>query len=68
MAWKIKGVLLSRELKKYNDAIEAFDRALQINPKDSLTWQNKGHNLKALGRNTDADAAFAKAKELGYQG
>ncbi len=68
MAWKIKGVLLWRELKRYNDAIDAFDRALQINPKDPLTWQNKGNALKALGNQADADAAYAKAKELGYQG
>lgn len=68
MAWEIKGVLLSRELKKYNDAIQAFDRALQINPKDPLTWTNKGDALKAIGRQVEANAAYAKAKELGYKG
>ena len=62
MAWKVKGVVLLYE------AIEAFDKALQINPKDPLTWQRKGDALKALGRNSEADTAFAKAKELGYQG
>jgi Flp pilus assembly protein TadD len=28
----------------------------------------KGLSLDALGRTTEADAAFAKAKELGYNG
>ncbi len=68
MAWKIKGVLLWRELKRYDEAIKSFDKALQINPKDPLIWLNKGNALKALGRQTEADAAFAKAKELGYKG
>lgn len=31
-------------------------------------WFNKGNALKALGRTTEAEAAFAKAKELGYTG
>ena len=31
-------------------------------------WNLKGDALKALGRNSEADVAFAKAKELGYQG
>ena len=65
MAWKVKGVLLSRELKRHNDAVEAFDKALQMNPKDPRTWESKGDALKALGRNSEADAAYAKAKELG---
>jgi len=31
------------------------------------TWHKKGIALQALGRTSDADAAFAKAKELGYE-
>lgn len=68
MSWKVKGVLFSSMLKKHNEAIEAFDKALQINSKDPRTWQSKGDALKALGRNSEADAAYAKAKELGYTG
>ena len=68
LAWKVKGVLLWRELKEYDDAVNAFDKALQINPKDPLTWMNKGDALKALGRQAEADEAYAKARELGYQG
>ncbi len=68
MAWKVEGVLLWRELKKYDEAVSAFDKALQINPKDPLTWMNKGDALKALGRQAEADEAYAKARELGYKG
>jgi Flp pilus assembly protein TadD len=31
-------------------------------------WEGKGEALKALGRQSEANSAFAKAKELGYQG
>lgn len=31
-------------------------------------WNNKGIVLRALGRTTEADAANAWAKELGYNG
>jgi tetratricopeptide (TPR) repeat protein len=37
--------------------------ALRKTPLYAAAWYNKGRVLKALGRTTDADAAFAKAKE-----
>jgi Flp pilus assembly protein TadD len=51
---------------KYNDTIKAFDKAIEIEPQYALAWYNKGVALKLLDRTTEADAAFAKAKELGY--
>jgi tetratricopeptide (TPR) repeat protein len=69
MAWKMKGAVLRfKEVGRYEEAIQAFDKALQIDPKDAQAWNLKGQALKALGQNSEADAAFAKAKELGYQG
>jgi Flp pilus assembly protein TadD len=39
------------------------------NPKDAkIAWYNKGIALEALGNDNEANAAFAKAKELGYVG
>lgn len=67
MAWKMKGVLLARDLQRYDDAVEAYDAALQIDPKDGEVWNLKGDALKAWAHQAEADAAFAKAKELGYQ-
>jgi Flp pilus assembly protein TadD len=31
-----------------------------------LTWMTRGNALKALGRTTEAEVDFTKAKELGY--
>ena len=35
-----------------------------IDPNISQVWYSKGLALEALGRTTEADAAFARAKEL----
>jgi Flp pilus assembly protein TadD len=51
---------------KYDEANQAYDKAIRLAPNDSWAWTNKGAALKALGRASEVDAAFAKAKELGY--
>jgi Flp pilus assembly protein TadD len=40
--------------------------AIDINPRDGMLWSNKGNVLRSLGRIDDANAAFTKARELGY--
>ena len=71
-----------------NKSIEAYERAIQIDPNDADAWfgkdaalnkatdldpklvaarKVKGDALRALGRNSGADAAFAKAEELRYK-
>jgi tetratricopeptide (TPR) repeat protein len=63
--WSNKGsVLVAQE--KYDNAIKAFDEATRLDPTYSEAWNSKGVALKALGRTTEANDAFAKAKELGY--
>jgi len=67
MAWKAKGVILVNELQRYDEAVQAFDGALQANPNDAQVWSLKGDALNASGLQAEAEAAFAKAKELGYE-
>ncbi|WP_348303816.1 hypothetical protein [Methanothrix sp.] len=38
--------------------------AISIDPQYADAWYNKDVALKALGRTSEADAAFAKAEEL----
>lgn len=66
--WLSRGLILSRNLSRYNESLEAYDRAIQIDPKDIDAWKGKGDTLKALGYSSEAEKAFAKARELGYQG
>lgn len=55
---------------KYDEAVKAYDDAIEqypLEPMGAQTWHRKGIALKALVRTSEAEAAFAKAKELGYQ-
>ena len=60
--WLNKAKALS-DLGKYQEAIRACDKAIGLNTKYGRSWNSKGEILK-----TEADAAFAKAIELGYKG
>jgi len=55
-----KGVALSR-LGKYNEAIEVYDRALQLDPEYVSAWNNKGVVLSRLGKYAEAIEAFDRA-------
>ena len=61
-----KGIALYHQ-GKYDESIQAFDRAIEL---DNFAeyWQFKGDVLKAAGRTSEADAAYAKAKNMGYHG
>ncbi len=69
-AYSSKGDALSA-WGKYDEAVIAYDEAIEQYPLETMgaqTWYKKGIALKMLGRTSNADAAFAKAKELGYEG
>lgn len=72
-SWCQKGYAFGR-MGEYNESLKALDKAIEIGsgsihgwPLDNA-WYNKGVILMSLGRTAEADAAFAKAKELGYKG
>jgi tetratricopeptide (TPR) repeat protein len=64
-AWGNRGELLWR-LERYDESLEALDRAIQLDPDLADAWYNRGEALKAQGRDEEADVAYARAKELGY--
>jgi tetratricopeptide (TPR) repeat protein len=48
----------------YEEAIQAYDKALEINPQNSWTWMHKGYTLYGMERYEEAGQAFDKAIEL----
>jgi Flp pilus assembly protein TadD len=67
LAWSTKGAVLV-EQGKYNEALPALDKAIQLNPNYIDAWHNKGVALKLLGRDAEARFAFACAGRLGMLG
>jgi len=63
--WNNKGATFAKQ-GKYDDALQHFEFAIQLDPDYSMAWGNRGTALEKLGRTAEAQAAFAKAKELGY--
>ncbi|MCX6673315.1 MAG: tetratricopeptide repeat protein [Methanothrix sp.] len=65
--WFNKSVALFSQ-GKYDEAIKCYDQAIRLDPNDVAARYNKGVALDALGKTTEANAAFTEAKELGYSG
>jgi tetratricopeptide (TPR) repeat protein len=61
--WFNKGNALYKQ-DKFEESINAYDKAITLDPEFSKAWKNKGFALEALGKTIDAEAAFAKAREL----
>jgi len=64
-AWNNKGMALKHKAQgEYDEALAAFDEAIRINPQFADAWAGKGVALESLGRSTEAQQAYAKARVL----
>jgi tetratricopeptide (TPR) repeat protein/tRNA A-37 threonylcarbamoyl transferase component Bud32 len=61
--WNNKGVALDN-LGKPQEAIECYDRALEINPRYAGAWYNKGTALDDLGKYQEAIVCYDEALEI----
>ncbi|MEM9246433.1 MAG: tetratricopeptide repeat protein [Cyanobacteria bacterium P01_F01_bin.153] len=61
--WYARGNALD-ELGRYDEAIAAYDRALEADPKFYAAWVNRGYCLDRLGRYRGAITAFDQALRL----
>ena len=62
-AWNNEGVALYKQ-GKYNEAIEACDEALILDPNNIAAWFNKGLALRKLGKYNEAIEAYDEALML----
>lgn len=58
-----EGIALG-EQGKYNEALQAYDKAIQLNPSLALAWISKGDALMMLERCCEAAVAFSAGAEL----
>ena len=62
--WVEKGSVHLR-LGQHNEAIEALEKAISLDPKAAAAYRMLGYCQIQLKKNKEACANFAKAKELG---
>jgi len=61
--WNNKGNALNK-LKRYEEAIECYDKAIELNPNNPDYWNIKGNALMKLKRYEEAFECYDKAIEL----
>jgi tetratricopeptide (TPR) repeat protein len=49
------------------EALQAYDKAIEVNPIFGDAWRGRGEALKALGKVYDASMSFYMAQKLGYE-
>jgi tetratricopeptide (TPR) repeat protein len=65
--WLNEGFALD-ELKRYDEAIAAYEQAIRLDPNYASAYHNKGVALDKLGKSREAKQAYDKARQLGYTG
>jgi len=65
IAYYNKGIALNR-LKKLEEAIECYDKTIELNPIDSFALNNKGICLYSLKKYKESIQCFEKAIEIEF--
>ncbi len=51
-------------LKKYDDALQSYDKAIEYDPENPRYWLNKSYAEKSLGKTVDATKSYKIAETL----
>ncbi len=62
-AWIGKALALL-EMKRYQEALVAIDKAKTLQPKDPDIWDIRGEILKGLGKQQEANSSYSQAEKL----
>ncbi len=65
-AWNYRGIQLAAQ-GKYDEAIKAYDRAIELDPKQAEAWSNKCLALDYMDRYHEAVVACDRAIEIDPQ-
>jgi tetratricopeptide (TPR) repeat protein len=62
-SWVLLASVLAHTMRQA-EALDAYDRALTVDPKQFRVEMSRGHVLKTLGRRAEAEAAYRRCLEL----
>ncbi|SRR6266567_2447403 len=65
--WSEEGKTLL-DLKRYEEALAAYNQAIRLDPNDAGAYHNKGIALEHLEKKQEAQQANNRARQLGYHG
>ncbi len=60
--WQARGGVFEIEAR-FDDALEAYDRAIELNPSDLMAQVSRGRTLNAMGERDEALAAFLRVRD-----
>ena len=66
--WFKAGYFFDEVNKAHSAAIGCYDKALEIDPKNAVAWNNKGKSLNSLGRYEEALECCEKSLEIEPEG
>ena len=55
------------KLKQYNEAVVAYEKAIELDPTVTLNYDGFILSLQKLGREEEAESVHIRAKQLGYE-
>ena len=61
--WNNGGISFS-SLSQFEQAIECYDKAISIDPRNGGAWSNKGNALRLLGRDSEAMGCYNNAIKI----
>lgn len=64
--WRNRGGTLYSQ-GKYDEAIECYDKAIEVDPNSTVVWYNKGLALNSLGKYEQAIACYDRVIEIDPQ-
>lgn len=61
--WNERGVT-HHAMGRYEEAVDAFDQAVVLDPNLTVAWRNRGLSMALLGRTDESEASFSRALYL----
>lgn len=66
-AWVLRGNYYNDAFNQYETALQSYNKAIEIDPKNGYAWYSKGITLQNMHRLNESEVCFEKAKQYGIE-